>query len=59
MLPADSILFKYHDKSSPVNFAQWDIMPYNVEIVSRSHFTLYIFGCQLLIYRFNSVLLFS
>ena len=29
-----SILFKYYDKSKPVNFAQYDIMPYNIEIVS-------------------------
>jgi len=33
--PIDSILFKYRDKSLPVNFAKYDIMPYyNIEIVS-------------------------
>jgi len=29
-----SILFKQHDKSSPNSFAQYEITPYNMEIVS-------------------------
>jgi len=32
--PIVLLLFKYHDKSSPVNFEKYDIMPYNTEIVS-------------------------
>ena len=32
--PTDSVLFKQRDKSSSVNFAQYDIMPYDMEIVS-------------------------
>jgi len=31
--PNDLILFKLRDKSSPVNFLQYNIMPYNMEIV--------------------------
>jgi len=30
----DSILFQQRDKSSLVNFAQYDLMPYNIEIIS-------------------------
>jgi len=32
--PNDSILLKYRDKSSPVDFPQYEIMPYNTEILS-------------------------
>jgi len=32
----DTILFKYRDKSSPVNFSEYDNLPYNIEIVDYS-----------------------
>jgi len=31
--PIDSIVFKYPDKPSLVNFSKYDNLPYNIEIV--------------------------
>jgi len=32
-MPTDSVIFKLHDKSSPVNFAKYLNMSYNIQIV--------------------------
>jgi len=31
--PIDSMLFKWRDKSQPVNFSKYDNLPYNIDIV--------------------------
>jgi len=31
--PTDSISFQLHDKSSPLNFTQYAVLPYNIKIV--------------------------